>query len=257
MNKYNTKREYLANVYKDTKYKCIQAKIPYEPSSVYTLNDVRYKNLNEKNKFPETNITVVNQDVLEVAQELALLPIENIGKILILNLASASKPGGGVINGAMAQEEELFRRTNYFMSLTEDFYPIHKTDVIHTPNVYIIKDKHYIDLLRPVKVSMLAASALRKPYLTTSGKYNNNDYKIMHDTIENIFKTAYTLGYTTLVLGALGCGVYENPAIEVVDIFNKCQLKYGKYFKRIVYAVLSKDTYNFTIFNKNIITQLH
>lgn len=35
----------------------------------------------------------------------------------VLNMASSSNPGGGVINGAGAQEETLFRRTNLFRSL--------------------------------------------------------------------------------------------------------------------------------------------
>jgi Uncharacterized protein conserved in bacteria len=61
----------------------------------------------------ETMFSVINADCLEAAEILL-----NSGfNPCVLNLANDLKPGGGVLNGAGAQEENLFRRTNLFMSL--------------------------------------------------------------------------------------------------------------------------------------------
>lgn len=248
-------RDYLANVYLDTKNKCLNGyygKMNYGLSFVYYSDDTRFRKFDEKDKFDKTVIDVVNCDVLELAEKLA---IETKSKVLVLNLASDINPGGGVKNGAMAQEEELFRRTNYFMSLTKKYYPLEKKNAIYTPDVLVVKDKNYNDLEYLFNVSMLAVAAIRKPYLKDN-KYNDADYSIMLETIENIFKTAYTLGYTVLVLGALGCGAFGNPPLEVVKMYNQCLLKYGKYFKNISFAVLSKGTSNYTIFETNIVKKI-
>ena len=52
----------------------------------------------------ETNIQVVNSDSVSALTEWC-----KVGKTAVLNMASYKRPGGGVINGARAQEECLFR----------------------------------------------------------------------------------------------------------------------------------------------------
>lgn len=251
-----SRRDFLKQIYKDTKDECLKGKygnLKPEKSTVYSSCDPRYKKFNDEVTY-NTTIQIVNNDVLCVAEELYNKPHNVTGsKILVLNLASDSQPGGGVKNGAMAQEEELFRRTNYFMSLTEEFYPLKKTNVIYTPNVHVVKDNNYKDLEKTFTVSMIAAAAIRRPDLTKINTYKDADYVIMLKTIENIFQTAYTLGYTTLVLGALGCGAYANPPLEVIKIYNNCLKKYAKYFMNITFAVLSKGTDNFDLFDKHIL----
>lgn len=38
---------------------------------------------------------------------------------LVLNMASPKRPGGGFRNGSAAQEENIFRRSNYFQVLED------------------------------------------------------------------------------------------------------------------------------------------
>jgi uncharacterized protein (TIGR02452 family) len=61
----------------------------------------------------ETEIKVINNDCLYEAKEL----IDRGLNPAVLNMASFHTPGGGVIKGSSAQEENIFRRTNIFKSL--------------------------------------------------------------------------------------------------------------------------------------------
>ena len=61
--------------------------------------------------FFNTKILVVDADCLDIIR---MWKMENP---VVLNMASYKNPGGGVINGSSAQEENLFRRTNLFRSL--------------------------------------------------------------------------------------------------------------------------------------------
>ena len=65
----------------------------------------------------------------------------------MLNLASAGHPGGGYLNGAGAQEENLFRRTTLSQSLefvkefkrTQKLYPIYGNEGIFSKNVVVFR----------------------------------------------------------------------------------------------------------------------
>ena len=254
------RKQFLIDVFNDTKAKCLSGLFGALKESlpcVYYFNDPQFKK--QIKKYNTTTIDVINGDVLIVAQNLMLSTGNN--NILVLNLASASHAGGGVTRGAMAQEEELFRRTNYFMSLKQQYYPIKKAHVIVTPVVTVVKDERYKDLKDPFSVAMIAAAAVRQPQLSHDGTYNKYDYDLMLNTIDTIFRTAYELNYETLVLGALGCGAFRNPPHEVVKMFNICIKKYEGCFKNITFAVKSGagnkniNNDNFEIFNKFISKQ--
>ena len=47
-------------------------------------------------------------------------------------------PCGNVVAGAISQEEELFRRSNYYKTLKESFYPLK----IRTLNCCFLKNKN-------------------------------------------------------------------------------------------------------------------
>lgn len=245
-------RSHRIEVYADTKRKCMAGTYgPLKRGMSYLMKNSNpsLEGISFKKKYEKTKIDVVNDDVLAVTKH-----YHDIGEkqIIVLNLASDRCPGGGVASGAMAQEEELFRRSNYFMCLDDKFYPLSPASIVYTPNVTIVKDKHYADLIAPFTVSMLAAAAVRRPQLRRDGSYSDRDYSIMYHTIHNIFKVAYLSGYETLILGALGCGAFYNPPEEVVKIYNIFLEKYNGCFKNIVFAVYSRSDDNFDIFSKHI-----
>ena len=67
----------------------------------------------------ENNIIVEPLDTVSAIQKWSQL-----GKVCALNMASHKRPGGGVENGARAQEECLFRCSNLFDVVSKDFYPL-------------------------------------------------------------------------------------------------------------------------------------
>lgn len=76
----------------------------------------------------ETKRDVINSDCLEEGIKL----LDAGYNPAILNMANRQNPGGGVRNGAGAQEETIFRRTNIFRSLYQftayaEQYGIHKS----------------------------------------------------------------------------------------------------------------------------------
>ena len=249
---------YLVSVYTDTVSKCksnYYGNLPKSISIKYTNDDSRFFGMIPVDKFQKTKILVLNADVLYVAELFNDEIINNRkNKIMVLNFANNLHAGGGVSRGAMAQEEELFRRSNYFITLTKQFYPIKVNEIIHTSNVTIVKDQNYNDITRKFTVGMIAAAALIDPP-TNNNKYTNtNDKIIMDKMIENIFKTSYFLGYHTLILGAFGCGAFNNPKEEIVEIFNKYIAEYNKKFKNIIFAVLDKNNEgNYAYFNSYIV----
>ena len=246
------KRNYLISVWRDTVEKCESGKFSnliLSKSILYYQNDWRFKDIIIENKIKQTKISIMNEDVLVVAK---MLYDKGENNILVLNLASWQISGGGVRNGSMAQEEELFRRTNYFKSFDNQFHPLKKGEIVYTPKVFVIKDKYYNDLSNPFNLSMLASAAIMNPILTDNNKFNNKDYVSMCQIIENIFKVSILTNHKVLILGGIGCGAYGCPPEEVAKIFNIYLKKYNGYFETIIFAILSKNDDNFNIFEKII-----
>jgi uncharacterized protein (TIGR02452 family) len=244
----------LIAVYNDTKKKCINgkySKLKINDSIKYTKQDLT--SMEMKKKYDKTIIEVINEDTL-VACELL---VKEDKQICALNMGSCFNPGGGVKKGCTAQEEELFRRTNYFLTLKDDFYDLIGGDCIYSPTIHVIKNKNYEDIDVPFSVSFIAAAAVRKPKTIMDKKdriyANDADRESMDDTIDAIFKVPYINNKTTLVLSALGCGAYGNPQKEVINIFNKYIKKYDGCFRKIVFAIYSVKDNNYELFKNGLI----
>lgn len=247
-------------IWDDTQW-CFSQNGPYKqfkplPSEVHWKS---WKSPPEK-KFTETIVTVHNLRTLEMAQ----IFVEAGYHPLVLNMASNIKPGGGVRKGSRAQEEDLFRKTNYFLTLDVDClpkntYPLKNTTVIYSPQVTVIKDADYNYLDTPYQVDFIACPAVRNP-TTCEQDYNGSleedyaheaDRYLMQQRIEMIYQVAYAKGHDSLILGALGCGAFHNPVDAVANIFKTMNNKYQGCFKWIGFAVFSgPDNPNYDTFKK-------
>lgn len=196
-------------------------------------------------------IDIRNIDTLDMAEEYVRHKLNP----LVLNMASKFKPGGGVVKGAAAQEECIFRRSNAVLTHYPKWYPLEDNEVIYSPKVTIIKDKEYNDLDQTDywTTAMLAVPAIKNPK-TIDGDYADEDSKsLMRFKINAIFLIALKRGHDSLVLGALGCGAYNNPPQIIAEIFKEALKVWHPYFKRIGFAVLANNPQgqqNLEIFTK-------
>ena len=203
-------------------------------------------------------------------------------KVAVLNFASASNPGGGVVNGSSAQEECLCRCSTLYYNLTEDFMwknfyqphrhaanPIHNDDLIYTPDVVIFKsDTPYPRLLpqnkwTKVNVITCAAPNLRE---RPSNAFNTGDgnqaVKISPAQLEQIhiqrgrkiLATAAANKNEVIILGAFGCGAFMNNPEIVANAYTKLVEEFKNAFKVIEFAIYCspRDDSNFRIFSDRI-----
>lgn len=117
------------------------------------------------------NISVTNRDSYEAAIKMQEKISDENEKVLVLNFANAVHIGGGVRRGAVAQEEDLCRRSTLLCSLESDgasgYYAYHKKNgavsashgMILSPNVEIIKDSKNDLLEETMVVSVLTCAA--------------------------------------------------------------------------------------------------
>ncbi len=187
-------------------------------------------------------------------------------KILVLNLASATEPGGRSRKGASAQEENLCQRTSLLLSLESEeakkYYEYNKSlktkmgsnALMISPNVEVIKDHTFELLDEPFEIAVMSCGA---PMIRLGLEgMSQEEYKaLLYQRIQGMLLVAATQNYHHLVLGAFGCGVYGNDAAIVSDIFYQVIQDFdcNRLFETIDFAVLcspDKD-YNFKEFSRN------
>lgn len=198
-------------------------------------------------KYETTEVKVFPWDSFELAQN-----IEAKGEIMVENHASEWRPGGGYLKGSTTQEEVLMYRSNYILSLKKVRYPLGPYTAVYTPSVTILRDTNYEKLRRQErkKVACIAMPAIRKPKLV-HGKYTQEQRALMKEKIKGIFKISALHGHTILVLGALGCGAFDNPPEEVATIFREVIREYWGCFKGVFFAVLDSRRWdNYPIFSR-------
>ena len=176
----------------------------------------------------------------------------------VLNMASRRNPGGGVVTGAGAQEETLFRRTNLFRSLyqfapfagmygiktSHHQYPLDRNfGGVYTPEAIYFREseqKGYALLDNPVSLSFITVAGMNRPDLTAEGMIADYHVEPIKNKIRTIFRIGLAHGHDSLVLGALGCGAFRNPPRHVARLFHEVmdELEFKNKYRRIVFAIL-------------------
>ena len=151
----------------------------------------------------------------------------------MLNFASATNPGGGVVYGSSAQEESICRCSTLYPCLDVDemwdkFYephgeaddPLYNNDCIYTPFVKVFKsDSNFPELMQEsewwdVDVITCAAPNLRSvPSNIMNPNAGSSKVEISYDglrellksRVKRVFEIAIVNGAQVLILGAFGC----------------------------------------------------
>lgn len=196
------------------------------------------------------------QTVIEVTAETTqvaahrLVREEGCGDLVLLNFASARKPGGGFLNGAPAQEEDLARCSGlYPCLLTQPAYyaanraqssRLYTDHIIYSPQVPWFRT-HSQNLLDEIFVaSVITAPA---PNAGSVRRRQRNAGRAIEDTLRRragcILDVARDQGHRSLLLGAWGCGVFRNDPHLVADAFGQwlSNPPFAGCFGRVVFAV--------------------
>lgn len=209
----------------------------------------------------EAEIIISKKRTFEAAQNYA----KQGEKVAVLNFASSTNPGGGVVNGAGAQEECLCRISTLYFTLDTDenwkrFYephrkartPLHNDDILYTKNITVFKSDTTSPKLLPesewydVDVITCAAPNLRENPSNhcNSGDgnqrliLNNEELYSLHEKRDSrIFDAAASQNVDVLVLGAFGCGAFMNDPKVVSKVMLNLEKKYAHSFKTIEFAV--------------------
>lgn len=244
-----TTKQELVKIYQDTLRKSRQFGGRFDQSTKYTPDelpdweDVMREPTEDDDvaRGPPSDtvhVEVHDLDTLTCARE--QLEADPDADILVLNMAYPFCPGGGVKRGSRAQEECLFRCSNYHDCVNGKHYPLKDNSFIVTECVTVFKDEDYNVLRDPVEMDFIAMPAVCRPALYGGVDYlDEKDREDMKLRIDLIFRYAVLEQKDILVLGALGCGAFRNPPEVVREMFREAISKYGGYFKKIVFAVLS------------------
>lgn len=240
---------------------------------LYTPED--YPALPARNRFSQTRVTVTRQRTFEAA--LKLHQDNPNKKIAVHNFASATNPGGGVTRGSRAQEECLCRCSTLYpvlntKTLWDNYYLYHRnrhdvryTDTcIYAPGIQIIKTDTDLPERLPqtswcqVDVLTCAAPNLRpRPYNEMNPGAGEamvlsvQEQQALHEKrARHMLTIAAAHGVDILVLGAFGCGAFQNEPEAVAKAYREILPEFEGYFSQIVFAVYCspKDSRNYDVF---------
>lgn len=184
----------------------------------------------------ESVCDVVNEDCVNVAHDL----VNDGFNPIMLNMANRHTPGGGVLDGARAQEESLFRRSNLCVSLYQyseyharlldvprgnGAYPMDRnTGGIYSGKVMFFRESvhdGYSLMEDPFECAVVSVAAIRNPELDMEGQLPSWAVQATKSKMRTIFRIGLLHGHDAIVLGALGCGAFHNPPEHIAKLFHE------------------------------------
>jgi uncharacterized protein (TIGR02452 family) len=193
----------------------------------------------------ETKFEVTNETTLAAARRL----VASGRRVMALNFASARKPGGGFLGGAIAQEESICRASALFACLDgNDMYRHHApmsggfytNYAIHSPAVPVFKDDEGTLLDEPYLCGFITAPAVNAGVI---GRDERDAVPAeMEKRIRKVLAIAAHHGHDALVLGAWGCGVFKNDPAMIADAFRSALVtRFAGVFEHVAFAIYDRS----------------
>lgn len=205
---------------------------------------------------PITNGTKVTFESLKT-DKCALKYINDMGSqnVVVMNFANRHHQGGGYLQGAGAQEEDLMRvMPIMYPSFSKVNYPFKPDTVLVTPNLTIMRDSDndYKFMSRNEQRVVSVVSAAAQDLRIDSGE--EFDEACVRRTLKNMYCAISDKipNADTLILGAWGCGAFYNDPQIMASIMNEINYQYGGQFKHIVFSI--PPGHNYDVFSSIIPT---
>jgi uncharacterized protein (TIGR02452 family) len=198
-----------------------------------------------------TAIDVTGEDSIAAARRLLAAGERHVA---VLNFASARNPGGGYLNGATAQEEDLCRKSLLYTCLlaAPDYYAAHRAvrdpfyshRLIYSPGVPVIRDSADRLTAPAALVDVITCAAPNAGIVLRDlpGRADEIAARLT-ERAGRVLAAASAHGAQALVLGAWGCGVFRNDPHQVAHAF-RTHLLGGAFegrFARVAFAVYDRS----------------
>ncbi len=197
-----------------------------------------------------TKISVTNQTTLDAVRDLIKAGNEDV---LCLNFASAKNPGGGFLGGSQAQEESIARATGLYKSLlqAEMYYDTNRntkscfyTDyMIYSPDVPVFKDEGGNNLEELVSCGIITAPAVNTGVVKRKEPHRLSEIEaVMKRRIAKVLAISLEHRHRCIVLGAWGCGVFQNDPVDMARYFREViEEQFRNEFREIVFAIYARN----------------
>lgn len=220
-------QEELISIFEETERLCNEGyfSTKLENKKHYIPEIIALPTINEVKR--SGNVIVKNIGCIAEGKELS-----QQGKTCMLNMASHTRPGGGVRTGRMSQEEELARCSNLMFGLNPKDYPLGDDQFIYTHNVTFFRGDYYA-VMQPFHVDVITIPALN------IREGIPNDYEaVMMRKIEAMLLHPHKNKCENLILSAFGCGVFANDPTRVATMFDQVLNSGWKdLYENIVFAI--------------------
>lgn len=177
--------------------------------------------------------------------------------VAILNFASYRHPGGGFLNGAIAQEEILCYNSTLYPVLSDQRFSAYYSEnnsnlnrglylnrTIYSPKITFFTD----DKIKKVGVLTCAAPNWK----VAQGNVSEEEYMdVLRSRVEFALNIFAENKAEHIILGAWGCGVFGNNPEVVAEVFME-KLLGIQAFKTVTFAIPNKNSPNYQAFNKVI-----
>ena len=196
---------------------------------------------------------------------------EGVSDLVLLNFASARNVGGGFLNGAKAQEEDLARCSGLYPCLLTQpqYYEANRrqssllyTDhIIYSPKVPWFRINSHDAPDQLFLASVITAPAPNAGQFLRQKQGNPSDLgKCLKRRCGMILAVANENNHRNLLLGAWGCGAFSNNPDMVADAFAYwLESDFSDAFDRVVFAVYENSGYGSklkTFRNRFLVKQL-
>ena len=243
------------------------------------LQEVEFYNFTRQDCCPvwdkqgtyDTKFGAINWDTLETAK---IVNDCNLGRVAVLNMANEWNCGGGFERTWGSQEEMLFRRSSIGFNLwpyrrrddnripeidkdiprRESKYPLTECGGIYSPNVVVLRNIHgYHYRSAPYEpnerymISMLSVAAQDLRYWMSHVK-EEFSLELTKEKIRTMLYMAASHNHQCIILGAFGCGAFQNDPKLLADIFKSIlETEYKGVFRLVLFAII-KSEYNLSSF---------
>ena len=230
----------------------ISASMKHSIQSSYLLTPNEGNNVVEKlsiiSNHGQTQYKVINASIIQVI----VGEPKTDTPVAVLNFASAKNPGGGFLNGSMAQEEALAISSGLYNTLLphKEYYEknracpsmMYTNHAIYSPDVVFFRDSKYELLELPVTASVLTLPAVNMGQVISKGE----DINLAKEEMKNRMRLSLAIfakeQNERIILGAYGCGVFANNPHDVARWWYELLIdeNYACFFKMVLFVILDK-----------------